>query len=975
MSTSVSPSTPNSTHKTSLMAPKAVKATTDSSRNGSASSATTANGSVSGASATSRSTTPTTASSASSSSTGSKHPTGPRRFRGDVPAFNPSSNLGSPHIYHPEMRHYHPQSHGLQPMYPNQNPQFYSQHPQLMFNGQMMQPFYPMAMGYPDYSMYQPYQYYMANPYQAQVLVPYVHNMNGFTNNNATNNGNGTNNNRKKHFRNNHYANHNSNNHNVHPTYVNGKHLPNPQHHSNMSSYPSNSSNNAAASPNHLAAAHGSYTSPVVSPKILSQMTHNKDSSSSNHTLEPLHTEAVAPSNTNLQQSTRSATPKNPTDCPVSKAAPASEKSATTNDNDTSNSAQNKRSASANETSPDSRSKMSSIKDGLANQVPKYPVLFNITLKEFEQERKASVKSYNSLMEKKSLHQKLKSMSSSKSLYIDTDIQLKVINLNTGSEIQKYVCDQSVLKDSKPASVKASPSIAKSPMNWASLLLNSVKKVPVLKNKSSVSKTQVSERQTIPTENKVLSLTSLNQVSGPQPLGLIAIMMLYDPKFDINTVKGFNLKPRGLTNSGNICYMNAVLQCLMFYPTFNRIFSFIGEKSIGSLGGASPTPLIDATISFLRDFADIPVAAKGGSVVNSDGIVVGKPLSPEKLYMRLIESPRFQHLTWGQQEDAEEFLGYFLDGIHEEFVAAEATISPEKFEQLSVAYGGQLDTVLAAELKGRMKIASRLVRRTSKTEEARRVEDEKDTSDKEWSEVGSGSQISKKRVSEIEPSPITRLFGGKFRSVLTVPKAKEGNSITVDPFRCILVDISQENATTIEDALWQFNEIEKIPYKTEAGVEVVAKKQTFIDELPEILILQLKRFSYRNEEQAESDAQPQTTSSNHGVGTIEKVMKTVQYRLDLSVAPEILSPGIRGAAMRNYLLIGVIYHHGRNAEGGHYTCDVLRQDQEWLRIDDTAVESIPASKVTEKPEARDKSAYILMYQRKGVKDTSKRWWC
>ncbi|RKP28437.1 cysteine proteinase, partial [Metschnikowia bicuspidata] len=431
---------------------------------------------------------------------------------------------------------------------------------------------------------------------------------------------------------------------------------------------------------------------------------------------------------------------------------------------------------------------------------------------------------------------------------------------------------------------------------------------------------------------------------APQSLGLLMMTYLFDPtfKFDEDILA---VKPRGLTNSGNICYMNVVLQCLIFCEPFARLFHLVESKSIASIGTDSPTSLIDATVNFLKDYMTILPSYKLGGSFNSDGIVVGKPLSPEPFYQKLIENPKFRHLSWGLQEDAEEFLGYLLDGLHEEFVKVEVTVPQEQMERLAEKFSQKAPAGRSAALKTSVLQAARLVRtKTTEHVEESEVVNESDSND--WSEIGSGRHVCKRRV-VVEPSPITRLFGGRFRSVLTVPKSKEQQSITLDPFRCILLDISLSNIETIEDALWKFNETEMLLYKVEAGNEVVAKKQTFIDELPEILILHLKRFSYQNE---------------RPFGSIEKVTKNVLYGLKLAVPPESLSTTLRREHRNNYQLTAVIYHHGRNAEGGHYTCDVFRPGRKWLRIDDTAVEAVDAECVLDMSE-RDKSAYILMYQR------------
>jgi ubiquitin carboxyl-terminal hydrolase 10 len=49
-----------------------------------------------------------------------------------------------------------------------------------------------------------------------------------------------------------------------------------------------------------------------------------------------------------------------------------------------------------------------------------------------------------------------------------------------------------------------------------------------------------------------------------------------------------------------------------------------------------------------------------------------------------------------------------------------------------------------------------------------------------------------------------------------------------------------------------------------------------------------------------------------------------------------------------YRLMGVIYHHGNNASGGHYTVDVRRQEgREWIRLDDTVIRRIKSEDVAE----------------------------
>jgi ubiquitin carboxyl-terminal hydrolase 10 len=102
-----------------------------------------------------------------------------------------------------------------------------------------------------------------------------------------------------------------------------------------------------------------------------------------------------------------------------------------------------------------------------------------------------------------------------------------------------------------------------------------------------------------------------------------------------------------------------------------------------------------------------------------------------------------------------------------------------------------------------------------------------------------------------------------------------------------------------------------------------------------VLILHLKRFQF--------DA--------NANGTI-KIWKNIGYPLELEIPREILSrqqrQNVGDGPLPRYKLISVVYHHGKNASGGHYTVDVRRQDgHEWIRLDDTFLNRIRSEQVAE----------------------------
>ena len=68
-------------------------------------------------------------------------------------------------------------------------------------------------------------------------------------------------------------------------------------------------------------------------------------------------------------------------------------------------------------------------------------------------------------------------------------------------------------------------------------------------------------------------------------------------------------------NSGNMCYANSVLQVLVYCPPFQRLFAELGKVTSGStstpingLNGTEKemgmTPLVEATVEFLKEFMD-----------------------------------------------------------------------------------------------------------------------------------------------------------------------------------------------------------------------------------------------------------------------------------------------------------------------------------------------------------------------------------
>ena len=211
------------------------------------------------------------------------------------------------------------------------------------------------------------------------------------------------------------------------------------------------------------------------------------------------------------------------------------------------------------------------------------------------------------------------------------------------------------------------------------------------------------------------------------------------------------------------------------------------------------------------------------------------------------------------------------------------------------------------------------------------------TEDSGWLEVGPKQRaaITRSSGSITTESPVTKIFGGKLRSELRVPGTK--SSVTLEPYQPLQLDIGASHVSNIIDALKGLTKPETLhgDFNSPRGPGSTATKHVTIETLPQVLILHLKRFQYDN------------------AGGTQKIWKKVGYPLDLEIPKEVFPQHKRGGMLAHgglpkYRLISVVYHHGKNASGGHYTVDVRRQEErEWIRLDDTVIKRIRSEDVAE----------------------------
>ncbi|KAL8996650.1 MAG: hypothetical protein Q9169_003874 [Polycauliona sp. 2 TL-2023] len=387
---------------------------------------------------------------------------------------------------------------------------------------------------------------------------------------------------------------------------------------------------------------------------------------------------------------------------------------------------------------------------------------------------------------------------------------------------------------------------------------------------------------------------------------LVDVLSDYDRSSESSRVTF--VEPRGLVNTGNMCYMNSVLQILVFCVPFYDLLEQLGRRVAHNF--KSETPLVDAMILFMQEF---PIIDSAESVEKlrlrlRKGEIeqYGEAFIPEFVYEVIRRLPRFSSMRRGHQQDAEEFLGFLLEEMHDECSRVMRNSEHQPASE-------DITPALAVSNGPRAAV------------------------DGGWLEVGPKQKAAITRSSGtiLMESPITKIFGGKLRSELRVPGMK--NSVTLEPYQPLQLDIGAPHVHNIVDALKSLTHSETLhgDFNSPRGPGLTATKQVTIETLPQVLILHLKRFQYDN------------------AGGTQKVWKKVGYPLDLEIPKEVFPQHKRGAILAHgglpkYRLIGVVYHHGKNASGGHYTVDVRRQDgKEWIRLDDTVIRRVRSEDVAE----------------------------
>lgn len=355
--------------------------------------------------------------------------------------------------------------------------------------------------------------------------------------------------------------------------------------------------------------------------------------------------------------------------------------------------------------------------------------------------------------------------------------------------------------------------------------------------------------------------------------------------------KPLSIHSRPIVNPGNRCYMIAVLQALLHTRPFTNYLQkyFFKLELVPSVLSTGKFPLLAALKSFYSNFTSS--ANTNTNALSNESI--------DEIFLALNNG----NFSFSEQEDAEEFLTTFLDTLGEEFVGLQS----QKLLTFSLPY--------SSEFTG-----------TSETV----IEDD-------WLQVGPKQRVATTRRTPVNQSPITSLFSGSFQSLYRSPGIRP--SITFEPFTILPLSLVSDRDTPIDSLTGAIDHVLRME---DLGKK--CSKQLSFSSLPPVLIIQLKRFIYKQ------------SSGKHKDPELHKITRPIKISTEIQLN--------QNNTCLTYQLYALVNHHGSSIHNGHYTA-IIRDDtttessKKWMNFND----DLKIQYVNETFN-QNSTAYLLFYERR-----------
>lgn len=345
-------------------------------------------------------------------------------------------------------------------------------------------------------------------------------------------------------------------------------------------------------------------------------------------------------------------------------------------------------------------------------------------------------------------------------------------------------------------------------------------------------------------------------------------------------------------NSSNFCFMNSILQALLFIPPFAQL-------AVGATTEAASVycPTLSTLGKWFLQYwkqgltrlcvspPRLPFAMAGGKASTTSCAAASRGVDGSV------------------QEDAQEFLHRMLEVVHSELcqleqameaTAAATTTSPQESERSDGAAGGRRGG-------GNRRGGGTSPAPSNASSSSPAAHGGGDgASMRGWTIVkGNEKRSVREHVdSEGRSALLDSVFGGTMESHLKgKSKQRDHASVVLERYYTLPVDVGFAMECTIEEALERTFATERI-FDDERGKDL--KKTLLLHRLPQVLFLHLRRWAITAE------------------GELVKLDNVVRYSRTLILPRSVCSDETLSNKARTYKLLSVVAHRGASTGQGHY---------------------------------------------------------